>query len=212
MGLSFRFLLGLGVFLLLLFGFCNLLVVFPLQILLLRLGLGDRLEKSFQSGLLCCLDIFLQLLGRTPDTVLIKPFLVDQELNESFNIGCLPFEVALGMISWPDIWVEEQFSGILVRPVFGKAVPLFRVLFDEIDHTLQGSMLSDELQCGVRANFWNGVDVVATEKDAKINELLSCQLRADPFETKAVPEFCPCPDLATLYPGESLEWVPSFAR
>ncbi len=111
LGIHFRFRLRLlFCFLILLLPFlllCQLLLVLPLHRRLLLLSLPHRLEEAFQPCLLCCLHVSLQLLTAISDSILIKAFLSNQKSDETFDIRCIPCEVACVVICRMYIWVEE---------------------------------------------------------------------------------------------------------
>lgn len=170
--LCFRLRLLLLVFLALLLSFLVLLLQLSLVRLLLLLGLGNGFEESLQTRLLVTLDVLLKLCRSSSNTVFRKPLLVDEELYQTVHVGFLPLEIAEGVFGGSDIGLEEEVAGILVGPVFGKGVLALFVALNELDDLLQAAMLANELQRGVRTDLWNGVEVVAAEQDAEVDELV----------------------------------------
>ena len=56
--------------------------------------------------------------------------------------------------------MEEEFTRFFVGPVFWNGVFLLRVLFDELDNLLKGTMFPDEFQSSIGPDFGDWVEVV----------------------------------------------------
>ena len=102
-GLLLLFLFLLGFLLLLLV----LLLILALQVLDLFVGLGDGLEEAFKASLLRTLEILLQSGCTAANSVLAESFLGDEELDKSFNVRSLPFEVAVSVIGGMNVRVKK---------------------------------------------------------------------------------------------------------
>jgi hypothetical protein len=63
-------------------------------------------------------------------------------LDKTINVGGIPFEVAFWVISWPDIGVEEELTGVGVWPVFGDC-ELGLSCFDGGDEVFEGAVFAD---------------------------------------------------------------------
>jgi len=153
LGFGFLFLLHLR----LLFLFLVLLLILSLQTLNLLLGLWNWLEKSLQSCLLTRLQVLRQPSSTTSYSVLTKSLLSNQELDKTFDVGSLPFKVAVRMISRMDIGVKKKFSSIGIRPVFREGVFRFLIVLDPVNKVLKCAMLANELKGCVRTNFGNWI-------------------------------------------------------
>lgn len=105
--LSLRFLLRLLFHLLLFLLLLRSLLILPLQVLDLLLRLSHRLEEPLQPRLLRRLQVLLQLGRCTSHSVFTEPFLFDEELHEAIDVGCFPFEVAVWVVGFPDVGLEE---------------------------------------------------------------------------------------------------------
>ena len=96
--------------------------------------------------------------------------LLDEELDQALDIGRLPLEVALGGVSGADVGFEEELAGVGEGPVFGEG-ELLLVGLDVCDDAFEGFVVADELEGGGGADAFDGVEVVAAEEDAEIDEL-----------------------------------------
>lgn len=68
--------------------------------------------------------------------------------------------------------MEEQLAGVLVGPVVGDDVAFLGVFLDEGDDVFEAAVVADHFEGAVRADFGDRVDVVASEEDAEVNELV----------------------------------------
>jgi hypothetical protein len=154
--------------LLLLLGF---LICFPLETGLLRVGLLQRREEALESALFFRRRHLDQFPCRGPDSVFTESFLDDQELHQAIHIGRFPLKVALLVLSRVDIRMEEELSSSFIWPVLGNGV--FGV-FEGLYHPVKSTMIANEFQCCLRSDAFDGVDIVATQEDAKIEKLSWC--------------------------------------
>lgn len=145
-------LLFLGLFLLLLI----LLLVLTLQILDLLFCLRDWLEEPLQSSLLRALQVLLQPSGTASNSVLTESLLGNQKLDEAFDVRGFPLEVAVWVIGWPDVGVEEELAGVGVGPVFWD-LELGLSCLDSFNELFEGAVFADQLQSGVGTDFGDGV-------------------------------------------------------
>lgn len=172
LALFLRLLLHLLLFLLLL----RFLLVLPLQALDLLLRLSHRLEEPLQPRLLRRLQVLLQFAGCAPHSVFTEAFLLDQELHEAVDVGCLPFEIAVRVVGLSDVGLEEQFPRLFVWPVVWDCIFLFGVFLDEVDDTFECVVVTDEFEGSIRANFRDRINIVAAQEDAEVDELDSVSL------------------------------------
>lgn len=96
---------------------------------------------------------------------------MNEKLDKTFNIRCLPFEVAFWIIRRSYVWLEEQISCVLIWPVFRNLIPLFGIFLDEFDNFLERAMFTNELQSCIRTDFGDRIKIITAEKDAQIDEL-----------------------------------------
>ena len=75
------------------------------------------------------------------------------------------------MVGGADVRLEEQEPGVLVGPVVRDGVFLLGVFLDVFDDVLEGAVFFDEVEGGGGADLGDGVDVVAAEEDAEVDEL-----------------------------------------
>jgi hypothetical protein len=95
--------------------------------------------------------------------------LLDQELHQALDIGSLPLEVALGIVCGSNIGCEEEGACVGERPVFRDGV--FGGGLEGLVDFLERAVLADESQGGGGTDAFDGVDVVAAEEDAEVDEL-----------------------------------------
>jgi hypothetical protein len=119
---------------------------------------------------LCGLHVLLQLGGAIPDSVFIEVLLFDQELDEAFDIGSFPLEVAFGCVGGADVGFEEELAGVGEGPVFREG-ELLLVGLDMSDYAFEVLVVADQFEGGGGADALDGIKVIAAEKDAEINEL-----------------------------------------
>lgn len=60
----------------------------------------------------------------------------------------------------------------MVGPVVRDGVALFGVFLDKGHHAFEGAVVANHLEGAVRTDFGDGVDVVASEEDAEVDELI----------------------------------------
>jgi len=90
-------------------------------------------------------------------------------LDEAVRVGGVPFEVAERVGGRADVGLQEESAGVGVGPVGGEGV--FAALFEGFDDFLEGLVFADEPEGGAGADAFDGVDVVAAEEDAEVDEL-----------------------------------------
>jgi hypothetical protein len=96
--------------------------------------------------------------------------LLDKELDQTLDVGRFPLEVALGGVSGADVGFEEELASVGEGPVFGEG-EFFLVGLDVCDDTFEGFVVADEFEGGGGADALDGVEVVAAEEDAEVDEL-----------------------------------------
>lgn len=74
------------------------------------------------------------------------------------------------MVGGTDVRIEEELPRVFVRPVFGDC-EFGLAGFDGGDEVFERFVFADELEGGVGADFGDGVEVVAAEEDAEVDEL-----------------------------------------
>jgi hypothetical protein len=107
--------------------------------------------------------------------------LLDQELDEAFDVWCFPLEVAFGGVCGTDVGLEEEEAGVGKGPVIGDGEFLLVVL-DVSDYTFEILVVADQFEGGGGTDALDGVEVVAAEEDAeidKLNLLVSCILPSE---------------------------------
>lgn len=103
-----------------------------------------------------------------------EPFLRYEELHQTLDIRAGPFEIAFGSVGGENVGFEEEVPGVGEGICFGEREFLaLGVVFDEGDHGIEGLVLANEVQSSLRADFADGVDVVAAEEDTEVDELSS---------------------------------------
>lgn len=167
--LGLCFCLLLLFFLLLLLLSLVLLISLSLQRSFLLVCLGNNLEEAFQSSLLRALGGLLQSRTASTDSVLVEALVSHEELNETLDIRLLPLDVAQRVVCRADIRLEEQCTRILEGPVIGQRV--LGVILDVFNDLLKGAVLSNQFQGCAGTNLGDRVEVIATEKNAEIDEL-----------------------------------------
>lgn len=95
---------------------------------------------------------------------------LNKELDQALDIGRFPLEVALGGVSGADVGLEEKLAGVGEGPVFGEGEFLL-VGLDVCDDAFEGFVVADEFEGGGGADAFDGVEVVAAEEDAEVDEL-----------------------------------------
>jgi hypothetical protein len=171
MHLRLGLLLDLGLFLFLLLGLHDLLLMLSLQTCFFFFSLRHSFEKPFQSRLLSRLDILLQLLSSVSDTIFVETFLSHQEIDETFHIRSFPFEIAVWVVCFSHVRVQEEFSCFLIWPVVRDSVLILGIFLNRLDDFLKCAVLFDQLQRSVRADLGDGVDIITAKQDAKVDEL-----------------------------------------
>jgi hypothetical protein len=181
----FRLRLGLLLRLRILFLFllllAQLLVRLALQARLLRRRLLNRFEEALHSTLLRRLHVLLQFGGTVADSVLAEVLLLDEKLDESFDVWCFPLEVAFGGVGGADVRLEEEEASVSEGPVVGNG-ELLLVVLDVSNHAFEVLVVADQFEGGGGADALDGVEVVAAEEDAEIDELHLLVLYVSPSE------------------------------
>lgn len=154
-------LLLLGRLLLLLFLLFELGFVLSLQAGLFLSSPSDGLEETLESTLLCTLETLGETGCSALDSVFTEALFFDEELDQAFDIGCFPLELALGIVGGTDVGLLEENFCIGPWPVIGNGVLL--VLFEELDCGLEALVLLDQVVGDLWANALDGVNVVAAE-------------------------------------------------
>jgi len=109
--------------------------------------------------------------------LLLEAFVLHHELDQTLLVGLLPFELHFSGIK--DLMLQEQLSRGIVVPVFWERVlGLVKVLANLLNRVV----LLDELNCLLWADSFDGVTIIATQKDAKISELVCFLERERKFE------------------------------
>jgi hypothetical protein len=143
----------------------------------------------------------LQLGSAVADSVLIEVLLFDEELDEALDVRSFPLEVAFGVLGGFDVGFEEKKAGIGEGPVFGKG-ELLLIGLDVRDYAFEVLVVADQFEGGGGADAFDGVEVVAAEEDAEVDELMlseSCISRQD---VEVIPVLAPCPDPPGPCPDE----------
>lgn len=89
------------------------------------------------------------------------------------------------MVSGANVRSEEEIACILVRPIGGDDILVFRVGFDMGDNSFKRAMVTNEFESGIGADFWDGVEIIAAEENTQINELYR---QSDIIELEVVPK------------------------
>jgi hypothetical protein len=97
-------------------------------------------------------------------------FVLDEELDEALDVGAVPLEVALGRVGGTHVGLEEEKACVGVGPVVGDG-ELLLVGLDVRDDAFEVLVVADEFEGRGRADAFDGVEVVAAEEDAKVDEL-----------------------------------------
>jgi hypothetical protein len=95
---------------------------------------------------------------------------LDEELDEALDVGAVPLEVALGVVGRFHVGLEEEEARVSVGPVVWDGEFLL-VGFDVGDDAFEVLVVADEFEGGGGANAFDGVEVVAAEEDAEVDEL-----------------------------------------
>jgi hypothetical protein len=96
--------------------------------------------------------------------------LFDQELDETFDIRCFPFEVAFGCVGGADVGFKEELAGVGEGPVFRKG-ELLLVGLDVSDYAFEVLVVADQFEGGGGADTLDGVKVIAAEENTEIDKL-----------------------------------------
>tara|TARA_R110002003_G_scaffold104_43_gene8582 strand:- start:188 stop:880 length:693 start_codon:yes stop_codon:yes gene_type:complete len=99
--------------------------------------------------------------------------LFDEELDQALDIGRFPLEVAFGSIGGAHVGLEEEETGVGEGPIFGECELLLVLGLDVGDHAFEVVVVADEFESGGGANALDGIEVVAAEEDAEVNELVA---------------------------------------
>lgn len=75
------------------------------------------------------------------------------------------------MVGGAHVRVEEEFARILVGPVRGDGVAFFGVVLDVGHYSFESAVVANQFQGALGPDFGDGVDVVAAEQDAEVDEL-----------------------------------------
>ena len=74
--------------------------------------------------------------------------------------------------------MEKQLASILIGPVVRDGIAFLRVFLDVGYHAFETAVVADHFEGAVRSDFRDRVDVVASEEDAKVDELSARKERA----------------------------------
>jgi hypothetical protein len=203
-GLRLSLLLRLCILLLFLLLLVQLLIRLTLETRLLLRRLLNRLEEAFQTTLLCTLHVFLQLGGTVSDPILVEMLLLDEEFDQTLNVGGFPLEVAFGGVGGAHVGLEEEEAGVGEGPVFGKGEFVLAGL-DVCDYAFEVIVVADEFEGGGGADALDGVEVIAAEEDTEVDELWLLVLGVSVKERLILPVRAPLLSLQAPYPNGSLE-------
>lgn len=170
-GLGFGIFLRLCIVLLFLLLLLELLIILALEGSLLVFSLGNGFEESFQAGLLSDLQVLRQARRTVAHTVLVESLVLDQEINEAFDVRTIPFEVTVRVVCRMNVRVGEQVPCILVWPFFGDHELLLRVVLHKFEDLLNRFVLFDQVESSVGSHLRDGLQIVTAQKNAEVNEL-----------------------------------------
>jgi hypothetical protein len=119
--------------------------------------------------------------------------LFDEELDEAFDVWGFPFEVAFGGIGGLDVGFEEEEAGVGEGPIVGDG-ELLLVGLDVGDYAFEVLVVADQFEGGGGANAFDGVEVIAAEEDAEIDELDMSVLCRSQKQGHVLPAPAPCRD------------------
>jgi hypothetical protein len=103
--------------------------------------------------------------------------LFDEELDEAFYVWRFPLGVAFWGIGGAHVGLEEEEARVGEGPVVGDGELLAALRLDVGDYAFEVFVLADQLEGGAGADAFDGVEVVAAEEDAEVDELglLDCE-------------------------------------
>lgn len=91
-------------------------------------------------------------------------FLLDEKLDQTVNVWCLPLEVAFGCIGGTDVGLEEKNASVGEGPIVGNG-ELLLVRLDVCDYAFEVLVVADEFEGGGRTDAFDGVEIIAAEEN-----------------------------------------------
>jgi hypothetical protein len=93
-----------------------------------------------------------------------------EKFYQALHVGRFPLKVAFWVVGGAHVGLEEEETRIGEGPVFGQN-ELLLVGLDVRNYAFEVLVVADELEGGGGADAFDGVEVIAAEENAEIDEL-----------------------------------------